>query len=60
MTVLEEVHRHFYTYGETKTLLGVSKMTLWRWMQSGKLNAFKLGQESLFEKDAIDELKRNR
>ena len=56
-SVLAEVRHHFYTYREVRAILGLSKVTLWRWVQAGKLTAFKLGQESLFEKLQIDELK---
>jgi excisionase family DNA binding protein len=60
MKTLEEVRRLFYTYTEARSLLGVSRMTMWRWMQSGKLPVSKLGQELLFEKGAVAALQDSR
>ena len=54
---IEAVLRDFYTLGDAAQVLGVSRVTLWRWIRDGKLEAYRLGREVLVEKKSIDTAK---
>lgn len=51
--LIEQVKNDFYTYAEAARTLGITKVTLWRWIKSGKVMAYHLGREVLIEKDVI-------
>ena len=35
--------RHYYSISEAAALLGVSRVSIWRWIRSGRLPAARLG-----------------
>lgn len=46
----------FYTVVELCELLKVKRLTIYRWIKSGKLKAIKIGKEFRFTKQEIDNL----
>ncbi len=48
------LHTTFYTYAEAANALGVSKVTLWRWIKQGKIKTIRVGREVLVEKSLIE------
>src|ERR1700676_2817898 len=38
--------REYYSIAEAATLLGVSRVTIWRWLSAGRLSAVRLGDRS--------------
>lgn len=46
----------FYTVAELCELLKVKRLTIYRWIKSGKLKAIKIGKEYRFTKQEIDNL----
>lgn len=57
-TLIEQIQKSYYTYGQAAEALGIGKMTLWRWIKLGKIEGEKLGREVLFEKSEVERLKR--
>lgn len=57
---IEQVRDMYFTIGNAAKELGVTRMTLWRWMQSNKLQGYRLGREIFIEKADIERLKRER
>ena len=45
-----------YTLEEIETLLQVTKRTLYNWIKSGELKAFKAGRQWRVTKEALEEL----
>lgn len=52
------INEAFLTYGKAADALGVSRMTLWKWIKSGKIEAHRIGREVLIEKAVVEKLKR--
>jgi excisionase family DNA binding protein len=50
------VDENFLTLKDVAERLGVSKVTLWRWIKDGKLSAIKLSQRTVYVRK--DELER--
>lgn len=55
-----EIADFFYTSGQAASLLGVTRITIWRWAKAKKLNAQYIGRETLIPKWEIDLIKRTR
>jgi excisionase family DNA binding protein len=58
MAALEQVaDRRTYTVTEAARLLSVSRSTVWRWIESGRLRAYRVGPKTIRirEKD-LDEV----
>ena len=55
--IIEEVRERFYTFGEAAQALGVSKMTLWRWVKAGRVQTERLGREVLIERAVVDAMR---
>lgn len=49
-----QIAEHFYTLTEAANLLGVNRITIRRWVQSGKLTAQRIGSVVLIEKHQVD------
>ena len=47
----------FYTSGQAARLLGVTRITIWRWVKSRRFNVQYIGREALIPKWEIDILK---
>ena len=56
--LIAQVRQEYYRFTEVCQVLGISKMTLWRWVKAGKIKAYPIGQEVLFEKKVIDALRK--
>ena len=52
------VLRDFYRFRDAKEILGISKITLWRWIKAGKIEAHRIGREVLLEKTVVDALRK--
>ena len=48
---------YFYTENKVAELLGVNRITIWRWIKSGKFNIQRVGREVLIPKWEVDLLK---
>lgn len=44
-----------YTLGEIEELLQVTRRTLYNWIKSGKLKAFRIGKEWRVTREALEE-----
>lgn len=42
---------HFYTVSEAARQLAVSPSTIWRWIEAGKLRAFRIGERTIRIRD---------
>jgi excisionase family DNA binding protein len=51
MTNSKNIPEEFYTAQEVADMLKVNIMTIYRYINSGKLNAYKFGKEFRIEKD---------
>lgn len=49
-----ETNEIIYTIGEVAKMLRVSYLTVYRWIQSGKLNAIKAGKQYRITKSQLD------
>src|SRR5437016_4389157 len=43
----EHAPPHFYSVSEVAALLGVSRVTVWRWIKSGRLSPARLGHRTV-------------
>ena len=43
--------------GEASKALGISRMTLWRWLNKGKITAVKIGKYRGIHKDEVERVK---
>lgn len=50
-----EQMKHFYTVNEVADSLKLSKLTVWRYINSGKLTAYKVGRDWRIEKKDFDD-----
>lgn len=51
---MEKKNKHFYTAQELADLLGYNIMTIYRYIKSGKLKAYKIGKEFRIVKKEFD------
>jgi excisionase family DNA binding protein len=56
--LVEQIEATYYTYAQAAKELGIGKMTLWRWIKSGKLQTYRIGREVLIEKEAVRALRK--
>ena len=47
----------FYTEGETAEVLGVNRLTVWRWIKAGRFDVQRVGREVLIPKWEVELLK---
>lgn len=47
LRVTNTTKREYYTVPEAARLLSVSPSTIWRWIKSGKLTAYRVGERSI-------------
>ncbi len=50
----------FYTSGQGARLLGVTRITIWRWIQAGRFNVQYIGREALIPKWEVELIKEKR
>lgn len=50
---------YFYNINETAELLGVSRVTVWRWLKSGKVDGEVIGNSNLIPRWQVHLLKDN-
>lgn len=50
----------FYLMGDAARALGVSRITLWRWIKADKLQTYRIGREVLIEREVVDRLRKER
>ena len=58
-TLVSQVLRDYYTYAEAAQVIGITKVTLWRWIKAGKIPIHRLGREVLIEKKVVDRLRKS-
>jgi excisionase family DNA binding protein len=51
---------YFYTAQQATKVLGINRITIWRWMKSGKITFQQVGREVLIPKWEIDLIKTKR
>lgn len=51
---------NFYTVNETAELLKLSHLTIWRYIKSGKLPAYKLGRDWRIKESDLEEFLESR
>ena len=49
-----EILDYFYTAGQAAEHLGVNRITIWRWIKSGRFNIQRVGREVLIPKWEVD------
>jgi len=52
-----KIAEFFYTEGQAAKELGVNRLTIWRWIKSGKFNIQRVGREVLIPKWEVDIIK---
>jgi hypothetical protein len=53
-----KISDYFYTRGQTAKILGITCVTVWRWVKEGKFNDVQyIGNETLIPKWEVDLLK---
>ena len=52
-----EILEFFYTQGEAAKVLGVTPVTVWRWIKEGRLDIQRVGREVLIPKWEVELLK---
>ena len=57
--LIKQVRNEYFTLGEAAKELSVSKVTIWRWINTGKIDADRIGREVLIEKSIIERKRRN-
>lgn len=55
-----DIADYFYTEQQVATILGLNRITIWRWVKAGKLNIQRIGGVVLIPKWEIDLLKAKR
>lgn len=45
--MVETIEREYYTVSEAAALLNISRATIWRWIEAGKLPAYRLGPKNI-------------
>ena len=51
---------YFYTEGQTAELLGVNRITIWRWIKAGKFNIQRVGSVVFIPKWEVELIKETR
>ena len=54
-----KITEEFYTLQETANILGVNRLTIWRWVKTGKIAAQKAGGVVFIERSVVDGLRRS-
>lgn len=54
--VFKQIHNLCLTRKEAARYLGISPVTLWRWIKTGKVPAYHIGREVLIEKAELERL----
>lgn len=52
-----KISEFFYTSGQAAKLLGVTRVTMWRWIKARKFNPQYIGREALIPKWEVDLMK---
>ncbi len=52
-----EISEYFYTAAQATQVLGVNRITIWRWIKAGKFHIQHVGREVLIPKWEVDLLK---
>ena len=52
-----QISDYFYTKGEVVKELGVNRITIWRWIKSGRLNIQRIGNVVFISKWEIELIK---
>lgn len=52
--MIKKLTDDYYTIEETAKMLKVAYLTVYRWIQSGKLNSNKAGKQYRIKKDVLD------
>lgn len=55
-----DITNYFYTEQQVSAHLGLSRVTIWRWMKDGRFNIQRVGREVLIPKWEIELLKEYR
>ena len=55
-----EIADFFYTEGQVASLLGVNRITIWRWIKGGRFNLQRIGGIVLIPKWEVELLKKQR
>ncbi len=58
--VYMEIADFFYTEGQVARILGVNRITIWRWIEGGKFNVQRIGREVLIPKWEVELIKETR
>ena len=51
-----QIAEYFYTSGQVAEVLGITRVTVWRWMKEGRFNIQRVGREALIPKGEVDAL----
>jgi len=51
---------YFYTEKQAARMLGVNRITIWRWIKSGRFNIQHVGREVLIPKWEVELIRENR
>jgi len=54
---IDRILKDFYMLGEAAKRLGVTRVTVWRWIKAGKIKGRKLPGAVWIEKKAVEALK---
>ena len=60
MSTLRAVREEYYTLAEVLEIVGVTRMSVWKWRRSGRLKTYPLGRETLIKKADIERICRER
>lgn len=52
-----KISDYFYTEEQAAEYLGVNRITIWRWIKTGKLNIQKFGSVVFLSKEEVDLIK---
>jgi len=55
--LIEKVNEDYCTLGEAAQLLSVSTVTIWRWINAGKIEAERLGREVLILRLSVEAIR---
>ena len=51
---------NYVTKAQAAAMLNVNRLTIWRWVKTGKLKAEKVGRELLIKRDDLSQLTKNK
>jgi excisionase family DNA binding protein len=49
-----QISEFFYTEAQAARILGVNRITVWRWIRAGKFDAQKIGREVIIPRWQVD------